>query len=155
MLVPLRPSIDTVQSPMSSANSEGHPITAPLAYRVHAGADAAQIASAVIGLWNEIDDALTPIIGSGGVVALYQRSLHLSAASHPWLTVKANGGDPVNLQTLLARQSAAEAAAGGSAFLHTFHSLLVSLVGPSLTERLLRPVWAVPSSVTPPQDSAS
>ena len=143
------------QSPMSSANPEGRTITAPLGYRVHAGADAAQIASAVIGLWNEIDDALTPIIGAGGVVALYQRSLQLSAASHPWLAVKADGGDPSNLKTLLAKQSAVEAAAGGSAFLHTFQSLLTSLIGPSLTERVLRPVWASPSSSPPPQDFPS
>ena len=138
---------------MSSAIPEGRPITAPLAYRVPPGADAAQIASAVVGLWHEIDDALTPIVGAGGVVALYQRSLHLTASNHPWLAVKANGGEPANLQTLLARQSPADAAAGGSAFLHTFHTLLVSLVGPSLTERLLRPVWASPSSGPPPQDS--
>ena len=139
---------------MSSANSEGRPITAPLAYRVHAHADAAQIARAVVGLWDEIDDALTPIVGAGGVVALYQRSLHLTATAHPWLAIKANGGDPANLQSLLAQQSPADAAAGGSAFLLTFHGLLSSLVGPSLTERLLRSVWAPLSSGPPPQDSS-
>lgn len=144
-----------LQGPMSNAHSEGHTIVAPLAHRVQAGASAAQIASAVIGLWNEIDDALTPIIGTRGVVALYQRSLHLSMASHPWLAVKTNGGGPVNLQTLLAQQSAADAAAGGSTFLHTFHSLLTSLIGASLTERLLRAAWAAPSSSVPLQNSPS
>ena len=140
---------------MSSANTEARPIIAPLAHRVAPGADAVQIASAVVGLWHEIDDALTPIVGAGGVVALYQRSLHLTATAHPWLAIKANGGDPANLQSLLAQQSPANAAIAGSAFLHTFHTLLVSLVGPSLTERLLRPVWAPPSSGPPPQDFSS
>lgn len=138
---------------MSSAISEGRPIAAPLAHRVPAHADAAQIARAVVGLWDEIDDALTPIVGAGGVVALYQRSLHLTAAAHPYLALRANGGGPVNLQALLAQQSPADAAASGSAFLLTFHRLLSSLVGLSLTERLLRPVWAPLSSGPPPQDS--
>ncbi len=144
-----------LQSPMSSANPEGRSITAPLAHRVAAGADAAQIASAVVNVWHEIDDALTPIVGAGGVVALYQRSLHLTAAAYPGLALKANGGGPAQLQSLLAQQNPADAAASGSAFLLTFHGLLSSLVGPSLTERLLRSVWAPLSSGPPPQDSPS
>ena len=134
---------------MSSVHPEGHPITAPLANRVQPGANAAQIASALIGLWNDIDDVLTPIIGARGVVALYQRSLQLSTPGHPWLAVAVKGGEPASLQTLLAHQSATAAAAGGNAFLLTFQCLLASLVGPSLTERLLRPVWAAPLSGPP------
>ena len=38
--------------------------------------------------------------------------------------------------------------------LQTFHELLATLVGPSLTERLLRSVWADSSSGPPAQDTS-
>ena len=121
-------------------------------------ADPTQIAAAVLAIWEEIDDALTPIVGPLGVVALYRRSLHLTAAQHPWLAGRDEGvltdTDPAVLKSVLAQRSSAEAAAGGNAFLHTFHELLASLVGPSLTERLLRSVWEPPSSGPPAQDTS-
>ena len=43
---------------------------------------------------------------------------------------------------------------GGGALLQTFYELLASLVGPSLTERLLRSVWAHSSSGPPAQDTS-
>ena len=46
----------------------------PLANRVGSDADSTQIAAAVLAIWEEIDDALTPIVGPLGVVALYRRS---------------------------------------------------------------------------------
>jgi hypothetical protein len=55
---------------------------------------------------------------------------------------------------VLAQRSSAEAAAGGSTFLNTFHELLASLIGPSLTKRLLRSVWEPPSSGTAAQDTS-
>jgi hypothetical protein len=45
------------------------------------------------------------------------------------------------LWPLLAQRSSEEAAAAGNGFLTTFHGLLSGLIGPSLTERLLRDVW--------------
>ena len=130
----------------------------PLASRVGSDADAAQIAAAVIAIWDEIDDALTPIVGPLGMVALYRRSLHLAAAHHPWLAGRDEGvltdTDPAVLKSVLARRSSADAAAGGSAFLNTFHELLASLIGPSLTERLLRSVWDNPSSGPAAQDTS-
>ena len=128
----------------------------PLANRIDADADAAQIAVAVLGIWEEIDDALTPIVGPLGVVALYRRSVHLAAAQHPWLAGRDDGvltdTDPAVLKSVLAQRSSAEAAAGGNAFLHTFHGLLANLIGPSLTARLLRSVWDNPSSGATAQD---
>jgi len=49
--------------------------------------------------------------------------------------------DPAALKSMLAQRSSDEAAAGGSAFFQTFHDLLASLVGPSLTERFRRPTF--------------
>ena len=120
-------------------------MAAPLACRVEPDADAAQIAAAVIAIWDEIDDSLTPILGQRGMAALYRRSLHLAAADHPWLEAPDEGEPPAigpaALKSGLARQSSAVAAAGGSAFLQTFRDLLSGLIGPALTQRLLRTAW--------------
>jgi hypothetical protein len=51
------------------------------------------------------------------------------------------------------QQAAAEAAAGGNALFLTFHELLSSLVGASLTDRLLRSVWTHSSPDSPVQDT--
>jgi len=109
-----------------------------------------QVADAIFAIWAELDDALTPILGPRGVAALYQRSLHLVAQAHPWLAApnedEPPAVGPAALKSALSRQGSGAAAAGGSAFLLTFEELLASLVGHSLTERLLRSVWAAPSS---------
>lgn len=131
--------------------------TAPLARRVGADASAAQVAAAVVAVWHEIDAALAPIVGPRGVAALYQRSLHLARAAHPWLAGASAGLhdalDLAALDVVLARQDSASAAAASNALLQTFHDLLGSLVGASLTERLLRCVWANTSSGSPAQDA--
>jgi len=128
----------------------------PLSSRVGNDADPALIAAAVLAIWEEIDDALTPVIGPLGLVALYRRTVRLAAAQHPWLAGRDEGvltdTDPAVLKSVLARRNSAEAAAGGNAFLNTFHELLASLIGPSLTARLLRSVWDNPSSGATAQD---
>jgi hypothetical protein len=115
-----------------------------------------QIADAYISAWENIDAALCPILGHLGVAALYKRSLFLASSTHSWL-----GGthedasatiDFGALRALLTLQSSANAVAGGHAHLQTFYDLLAGLIGPSLTERLLSSVWAIPSG-GPPQDT--
>jgi hypothetical protein len=125
-------------------------LTAPLAYRIDDDATAGQVAVALGAMWHELDAALSPIIGPRGVGALGQRSLHLAAASHAWLAVSPSNGsamlDVSVLMPLLAQRSSDEAAAAAGCFLESFHALLASLIGPSLTERLLRPVWGPESA---------
>lgn len=144
---------------MSTGSQEGGHIAAPLAHRVGQAAEAAQIAAAVFAIWEEIDEALTPILGPRGVVALYQRSLHLAAVAHPGLAAPDESDPPATgpaaLKSALARQSGRTAAVAGNAFLQIFHDLLASLIGPSLTERLLRAVWENSlGSPPPPQDTS-
>ena len=133
-------------------------IAAPLARRLAMDADAAQIADAVVALWQEVDAALAPVVGRRGVAVLLVRSVHVASAAHPWMAALVEDSrpalDPAALQSLLARQSSAEAAAGGSAVLRTVHELLTSLVGPSLSERLLRTVGARPSDTPPTHDTS-
>jgi hypothetical protein len=106
------------------------------------GTDSAQIAETVAATWHDIDEALTPIIGPRGVQALFNRSLHLAARTHAWLAVAPvsvrSGLDVAALKPLFAEQHHAEASAAAELLLSTFHDLLASLIGPSLTERLLR-----------------
>ena len=132
------------------------PIAATLAQSLTAGADAAQIADAMISIWHEIDGALRPIIGPGGMAALYKRSVYLTLSKYPWLAGAHEGVhssmDLSTLKAVLSRQTSADAAGCCDALLHTFHQLLTSLVGSSLTERLLRAVWATSFSGAP-QDS--
>ena len=128
--------------------------TTPLAARVGRDADPARIAGTVGMLWREIDDALSPVIGHGGVAALYQRSVHEAQVTFPWLTFALAGVKPAiepgALESLLATRTSVEALACGSHLLQQFHGLLETLLGASLTERLLEPVWSPP----PPTRSA-
>jgi hypothetical protein len=139
---------------------EIHPsqrIAASLFRQVQHGASTTQIADAIISAWLEIDVALTPLIGRGGVAALYKRSLYLTAPTYMWLGGTHEGVqaalDPAPLRAALVQQNSETAAAAGGLLLQTFNELLASLVGTSLTERLLRSVWANALSGPPAQDS--
>ncbi|WP_456980681.1 hypothetical protein [Luteimonas sp. A478] len=118
------------------------------------------IGDRTVVLWTEVARALVPVIGQGGMSALYDRALHLAAAQHRWLeqarSVDADRGPPVF--PLLARAASAQtvddAIAAVTTLFKTFDRLLVTLIGASLTERLLQPVWDVPSAGPTRQDTA-
>lgn len=121
--------------------------------------EASAIAASMTSTWQQIEQALTPILGARGVAALFKRALFLSKDRFPWLeeafvAIEASS-EPSALDSFglaLSRQSAATAAAGAGAFLSTFHAVLASMIGPTLTERLLQSVWATFSSGPPAQD---
>ena len=144
---------------MPLESHEDHRWPAPLGDRLIAGSDIGQVADTIVGLWQEIDQALSPIVGHRGVAALYNRSLKLTAVAHPWLASASSGMlaavDPSALKAALLQQTVAQAAAGGSALFETFRDLLASLVGTALTERLLRSVWTPSSGASPAQDHSS
>lgn len=133
-------------------------VAASLARRNGTDADAAQIADTVSSTFKEIDAALVPIIGHRGVVALRKRSLHVAAKAHPWLKDVVEGSpadlDATTLGSVIAAQTSADAAQGGAALLLSFYALLASLIGLSLTERLLRTVWIRFLNAQPPQDTS-
>lgn len=113
-------------------------------------ADAVRIAEIAVSIWDDVGEALAPIIGQSGVGALFRRSIYLTRIAYPCLQVVneralASGGLAV-LQTMLAQQDSAEAVAVNAALLKNFQEVLITLIGASLTERLLRPVWEIPSS---------
>lgn len=136
--------------------NESRPIAFALACRLGKDADASRVAEAVDGLWQEIDTALQPILGKGGVSALFKRSLHLAAESHPCLALAPADLAPDHMaaavKAALLTRGDPEAAAAAGALFDEFYSLLASLVGASLTERLLRSVWAYTSTGSCAQD---
>ena len=107
-----------------------------------------------MSLCAEIGAALTPIIGPRGVAALYKRSLFLTSREHPALldlqeNLPTTEMDLAPLVAALTPLGDADAHLVGGALLMSFHELISSLVGSSLTERLLRSVWDHPLSDLP------
>jgi len=89
----------------------------------------------------DILTVLSPVIGEGGVVALYQRSLDISGRVFPWLAPPEEcyrgGMDLDGLKLLVARQIDAVAVAGAALLLKTFHDQLAALVGAEVARQLI------------------
>jgi hypothetical protein len=124
--------------------SEALRIQAAIADLAAINADAERVAGAAAATWHEIHAVLATVIGPGGVAALYQRSLHLIRGTYPWLTAAheepVRAGEFAALRSVLSQQRSAQVVAANGALLQTFYDLLSSLIGVSLTERLLRSV---------------
>lgn len=139
--------------PMPSQKSDE--IAAWLLRAAGAGASAEQVASSIVATYQDIDGALTPIIGPRGVAALYHRSVHLARQTQPLLASVPTGVpsamDLSPLKLLLIRQTPAAAAALGGLLLHIFLELLSALIGTSLTQRLLHSVWPLLLDSTSPE----
>lgn len=119
------------------------PIGAASSAQVDLGSVPTFVARGEHARWFDIDAVLSPIIGGRSMMGLYKRSLSLTRSAHPLLSVVYYGplvvGDYTTLRQLLAVQPAAIAMATNEALLKTFNDLLGTLVGSSLTERLLSP----------------
>ncbi|TBV05367.1 hypothetical protein [Phytopseudomonas dryadis] len=105
----------------------------------------------------DIASALTPIIGHQGVAALYKRSLALCAVRHACLadvqSHATNGLDLAPLREVLLAQDSTAVSQCGNDLLKTLNDLLISLIGASLAERLLRCAWENSLCGPPPQDT--
>lgn len=136
---------------------ESSRIVTALGRRSGSGGDVHPVADAVVSLWRDIELQLIPIIGPRGVAALHRRSLFLTAREYSWLSIASDGTAPTmdldSLRHMLHLQDATAALAAAGAHFLTFHDLLTTMVGPALTERLLRDVWDPPSTSTPAQDT--
>ena len=112
--------------------------------------DARHIAEVAASTWREILAVLSPVIGPGGVIALYQRSLYVTRTAYPCLAAvqedPLRSGEFAALQMVLSQQTSAQVVAANGALLQTFSDLLGNLISVSLTERLLRSVRNLPSS---------
>jgi len=140
-------------------HAEGQGIRTMFARMTIDSVDAAQVAQIAVLIWIDVNAALAPIIGQSGVDALLKRSLYLSRGAHPCLENLWTDPTPVDplqaLQALLAAQRMADAMVVNATLLQNFQNLLDALIGASLTERLLRPVWDIPPSGNAAQDITS
>lgn len=136
---------------MTDEDMDHDVIRKTLVHRAGKGANAGAMAEAAISTWHQAAVRLAPVIGAQGVEVLFRRSLHLTKATIPWLTMAMDDGSFVallaTLQARLAERDAAEALEASHLLLVNFTELLGSLIGKSLTNRLLAPIW------TPPQSS--
>jgi hypothetical protein len=106
----------------------------PLHLTLANDANAATLADRVVAHWTAIDAALCPIIG-----------LYLSLTTHPWLEHEHHDDlltmELGALRALLAQREAVEVFEASRTLFFVFTELLGSLVGASLAERLLGPLW--------------
>jgi hypothetical protein len=110
-------------------------------------ADAMTIAAATVALWLQISARLVPVLGARGVEVLFSRALFLAGSSYSWLGGawdRGRGAPSIDVvRARLGRQEAAVAVPASCEFLFVFTVLLATLIGDSLTDRLLGPVWAL------------
>ncbi len=118
--------------------------------------DSGAIADATLSTWHQVAVRLVPVIGARGVDALFNRSLHVTSKTYPWLAVD---GQDENVAMLLSglrarieTQQLIDAVEACHALLVNFTELLASLIGDSLTKRLLISVW-VPAPTESEQEN--
>jgi hypothetical protein len=120
-------------------------IRSTLTRRAGTNPDANAFAEATLGAWQDVSVRLSPVIGAGGVDALLRRSLHLASATYSWMAIAEDDENNAELLASFKKRLAARetivAAEAGCILLETFTELLEALIGKSLTERLLNPVW--------------
>lgn len=98
-----------------------------------------------IHLWEELARELVSIIGEGGFQSLYKRSLHLTSATFPWMTLDStlpkSGSGFADLKKCFAEQDAAKAGEASTTLLITFIDILALLIGEHLTSSILCSAW--------------
>lgn len=143
-------------NPMFAKSEAGQRIAASLAHRVNGSAEGFQVAEAITSMFEDINIALTPIIGPKGVAALHRRSLQLCVTKHLPLgdsyKMLVEDMDLKKLKALLAEHSTADALFFGEEVLKIFYELLATLIGQSLAARLLLDVWEQSFSGPPAQE---
>lgn len=115
------------------------------------------VTEAIVSIWQEIETVLRPVIGQRGVAALYQRSLVITARTYSWLPPPDSSSPVLDMEPLIAaiaQQAPAMAIKAGGSLLQNFYDLLSGLIGPSLSQRLLRSVGANLFGGHPPQDTS-
>ncbi len=143
---------------MPTESEEGRQIATALTQRIGDTSDIAKIANAVVATLQDMNAALAPVIGERGVVALFRRSF-IVCSKNPRLAGMYDSLLPAmtlaEFKIVLLKQSAVNALYLGECLLTSLYQLLTTLIGPSLTAKLLRSVLQTSLSDTPPQDISS
>jgi hypothetical protein len=108
-------------------------------------ADAAALAAASRRAYDELAGVLAPLIGQLGIDALAGRAVHLAQVEYPWLAETRESepaeGPFTQVSVFLEQQDPALAAEAAGAVLAILMGLLATLIGESLTTRLIRTAW--------------
>ncbi|WP_394789465.1 hypothetical protein [Rhodoferax sp.] len=134
-------------------------VTKALARRIgaDADADARTVAQAFASTWQQIADPLEKVIGRRGVSVLLDRALHLAAKQHAWLLLPSDPAAEVGplhgLIAALESQSVAEGTQASGLLFESFTELLDTLIGKSLTDRLLGAIWIAPTPASAKKDT--
>jgi hypothetical protein len=111
--------------------------------------DADAIAESFSLTWQRVAARISPVIGERGTDTLLSRCVHLTSNDYPWLAMAGDQGERESrlavIKTRLAGAQPDAAREAGYALLTTFIGLLTTLIGETLTERLMGPVWTSPS----------
>lgn len=107
------------------------------------------VADVSVSLWIRLAAELVLLIGDGGFLPLYRRSVQLSAANFPWLQpaseeVPLESGSTrfAGLKRSIDGRDADEASQASAFLLNTFIDMLARLIGETLTIGILRSAWA-------------
>jgi hypothetical protein len=140
--------ISVMTSPETNARRES--IRTVLAARARSAGGSNSFAKATLDTWRQVNSQLAPVIGIGGVEVLFNRAFQQTSAVFPWLAgavVNGESAAPIDhLITRLAGQKPATLEEASVTVLTNFAELLSTLIGESLTDRLLAPVFASPRS---------
>lgn len=120
-------------------------VGAELERRLRDSSDAREVAIVTTRAWRAVFVHLGPVIGVRELDCITARCVGGATGHYPWLadTSRTDGrlGCAELLEQALSGRSAAEAASAATLLFSTLEELLTSLVGNSLTQRLLLPVW--------------
>lgn len=114
-----------------------------------------EMADRIINLFSSAESVFKPIIGLRGLAALYDANLKRFSSNYPWLCAAIEHPCvTLNLQLLrsvLLDNNHQTLMQAGAALITNFYLIIAGLIGSSLTEQLLRPVWA-PTTVKPARE---
>lgn len=109
-----------------------------------AAATSNEVAKRAAHACEQLQRHLARLLGETGVGTLFNRSVHLSSASFPWLasaSAKATDGPVAALRARLESQSPEAAVEAFVLVLSTYVGLLGRLIGEGLLTRVLHEVW--------------
>ncbi|HVK54296.1 MAG TPA: hypothetical protein VM532_04615 [Burkholderiales bacterium] len=128
-----------------------------LMQRIGTAPNTRTVAEVTFNACRQMAERLAPVIGARGVEALFSRSLHLTGKAIPWLALAGDHGDATaareDFRTRIQASNITAAIEASYTLLATFTELLATLIGEPLTNRLLGPVWAPPTTA-PEQETA-
>ena len=108
---------------------------------------ASRMAEALVIAADRLLAQLEVLVGILGADALYSRSVHITRQSCPLLVLSASRPRAEQLELLridIEKMDVTNARKVAVSLLANFADLLVSLIGESLTHRLLRSAWNIP-----------